>query len=74
MTSQFAIFGLERIQSPEPDDEKTGQPYLFRKYPDHFESLEKAHRELDDIMNGKSPFVHYKFNSYVVMEIHTTKH
>ncbi len=66
--SHFAIFGLERIPSPDPDDDKSGQPYLFRKYPEQYESYKKAQEELLEIMNGKSPFSHFKFNYYVILE------
>ncbi|HET7115961.1 MAG TPA: hypothetical protein VFI29_05700 [Hanamia sp.] len=45
MKTQFEIFGLERIDSPNPVDEKSGQPYLFRKYPGHFESFSKAQED-----------------------------
>jgi hypothetical protein len=69
MKSQFAIFGLEKIHSPEPDDEKSGQPYLFRKYPDHFESLAKAYGALENITTEKSPYVRFRFPSYVVLEV-----
>jgi hypothetical protein len=69
MKSQFAIFGLERIPSPDIDDEKSGQPYLFRRYPEQFESYNKAHEELEKIMSGKSPFIHYKYSKYVIFEI-----
>jgi hypothetical protein len=69
MKSQFAIFGLERIPSLDNDDEKSGQPYLFRKYPEPFESKNKAYEELEKITEGESPFVHFKFNKYVIFEI-----
>ncbi|HEY4874992.1 MAG TPA: hypothetical protein VIH86_05430 [Puia sp.] len=71
MKSGFAIFGLERIPEQISDDEKSGQPYLFRKYPEQFESYIKAHDELEKIMGGKSPFVHYKSTRYVIMEIYS---
>jgi len=73
MKSQFAIFGLERIPASIPLDDKSGQPYLFREYPEKFESFSKAQEELETIMNNKSPFVHYKFNNYVVLEIYSKK-
>jgi hypothetical protein len=73
MKSKFAILGLERIPSPDVDDDKSGQPYLFRKYPEQFESYNKAHDELEIIMNGKSPFTHFKFNKYVIFEIFSQK-
>ena len=68
MKTQFEIFGLERIDSPNPIDEKSGQPYLFRKYPEHFESFSKAREELEKIIKGKSPFVHFKFRRYSIIE------
>jgi hypothetical protein len=67
--SKFAIFGLERIPSPDPDDKKSGQPYLFREYPVQYESFNAAHDMLDKITNGQSAFVHYKFNNYMILEV-----
>lgn len=74
MKSQFAIFGLEKIHSPEPDDEKSGQPYLFRKYPDHFESVAKAYEALDKITGKNGLYVHFRFASYVVLEVFSISH
>ncbi len=71
MKSHFNIFGLEEMDSPNRDDEKTGQPLFFRKYPIHFETFEKAHEELVQIQNDKSPFINYKFNSYVILETYS---
>ncbi|HLK29099.1 MAG TPA: hypothetical protein VKT28_11020 [Puia sp.] len=69
MKSQFAIFGLERVPPLTADNKKSGQPYLFRKYPKHFESRAKADEELGLIMNGQSAYPHYKFSNYTVLEI-----
>jgi hypothetical protein len=69
MKSQFAIFGLEKTPDPNQDDERSGQPYLFKKYPEHYESLHKAHEQLEIIIAGKSSFIHYKYNHYVILEI-----
>lgn len=69
MKSHYSIFGLERIPSPDPDDDKSGQPFLFRKYPKQYESITEAKNELEEIMKGKSPFVHFKFTRYVILEI-----
>ncbi len=71
MKSQFAIFGLERTHSPDPDDEKSGQPYLFRKYPEQFASSKEAHGELEKIMKGESLFPHFTFKNYVILEVYT---
>jgi len=38
MKSHFAIFGPERTSSIIEEDEKSGQPYIFRKYPAQFAS------------------------------------
>jgi hypothetical protein len=73
MKSRFAIFGLERIPNPDEEDERSGQPYLFREYPVKFESSHKAEEELEIIMNGQSPFTHYKFNNYVILETFSKK-
>jgi hypothetical protein len=73
MKSKFAIFGLERIPKPDADDEKSGQPFLFRKYPEQFESAESAHEELEIIMEGKSPFSHFIFDKYAILEIYSKK-
>jgi hypothetical protein len=67
--SQFAIFGLERMESPVEGDQNSGQPYFYRKYPQQYASFDKAQDELQNILNNKSPFPHYKFSSYVILEI-----
>ena len=69
MKSQFAIFGLEKMKSPVAGDENSGQPYFYRKYPAHYESFAKAQDELQNILDNKSPFPHYKFSSYVILEV-----
>jgi hypothetical protein len=73
MKPHYAIFGLERMQPPDPEDKRSGQPYLFRKYPDQFGSLNEARKELEIIMNQKSPFVHFRFDNYVILEV-VSKH
>jgi hypothetical protein len=74
MKSQFAIFGLERMADPNSNDERSGQPYLFRKYPEQFESINEAQEELKKIMESKSPFIHYQFSNYVILEVFSRKH
>jgi hypothetical protein len=69
MKSHFAIFGLERIPAPEPEDDKSGQPYLFRKYPKQFNTKPEAILELEEIIKGTSSFIHFKFNRYEIHEI-----
>jgi hypothetical protein len=69
MKTQFAIFGLEKMKSPIAEDEKSGQPYFFRKYPHHYESSDKAHEALQLIVDNKSPFPHYAFSEYIVLEV-----
>lgn len=69
MKSQFAIFGLEKIAEPNIYEERSGQPYLLKKFPQHYDSLNKAHEELEVIMAGKSSFTHYKYNHYVILEM-----
>jgi hypothetical protein len=74
MNSLFEIFGLERVPPPVTDDPTTGQPYLFRKYPQQFESFDLARGELKKIMRGDSIFQQYEFNHYVVLEVYTKSH
>ncbi|MEO7120320.1 MAG: hypothetical protein ABIY62_04455 [Ginsengibacter sp.] len=70
MKSHFAIFGLERIALPDPKDDKSGQPYMFRKYPKQFDTKPEAISELQEIiMKGNSPFIHFKFNRYEIHEV-----
>jgi len=73
MKSQFAIFGLEKTPDPKSDDGKSGQPYLFKRYPEWFGSYRKAKEELEKINEGNSPFVHYQFNAYVILEVFSKK-
>lgn len=74
MKSRFAIFGLEPIDSPDPDDEKSGQPFLFRKYPKPFDSVSDAQTELEVIMNGKSIYNQFTFDKYAILELYSKKH
>jgi hypothetical protein len=69
MKSQFAIFGLEEMRAPDPNDEKSGEPYFFRKYPQHYASFEETHEVLQQIISNNAPFVHYNFNDYVILEV-----
>jgi len=71
MKSHFSIFGLERTPALEIDDEKSGQPYVFRKYPKQYDTVADAQKELEDIMSGNSPFIHFKFTRYVILEIYS---
>ena len=70
MRSQFCIFGLEEMSTPKQDDEKTGQPLFFRKYPKHFDTYEEAREGLKTILEGKSPFTHFLFDHYSIMEVY----
>jgi len=69
MKTQFAIFGLERISPVDLDNKKSGQPYLFRKYPKHFDSISKANEEVRLIIEGRSTYPYYTFSNYTILEI-----
>ena len=69
MKLQFAIFGMERVSSWNNETQKSGQPYLFRKYPKHFDSEEQAYAELRLILSGNSPYPHFRFSNYTIMPV-----
>jgi hypothetical protein len=69
MLTQFAIFGLEKMKTPTTAEKNSGQPYFFRKYPQEYESFANAQLELGLIMEKESPFIHYSFTEYVILEV-----